>query len=268
MPNPCPLSYRSAGMTHPGRVRTINQDAYLALPERGVWLVADGVGGHQQGDLASHLIVESLQDPPCTRDLRRLIESVEQRIQSVNQRLVAMSASSNPNTVIASTVAALIAVGSECVSLWAGDSRIYGLRQGRLSRLTRDHSFVDALVEEGQITPEQAKTHPEANVIYRAVGKDADLVLEMRLYDVHAGDRFLLCTDGLTKEATDQEITERLSRGDCTEAARALLDLALAAGARDNIAVIVVDADAPLEKDVTDDTAPTEILTQTQIVIG
>lgn len=113
MSNPCPLSYRSAGMTHPGRVRTINQDAYLALPERGVWIVADGVGGHQQGDLASRLIVESLYDLPRARDLRRLIESVEQRIQSVNQHLVAMSASPEPDSVIASTVAALIAVGNE-----------------------------------------------------------------------------------------------------------------------------------------------------------
>jgi len=241
MPISHECSYVSAGLTHPGQVRQVNQDAFVAMPEIGVWLVADGVGGHLQGEMASKLLVEAIGTIGSTEGLDQLTDLVCRKILAVNDELVQLAKNTGPDTIIGSTVAALIVQGSECVCVWAGDSRVYGLRQGRLTRLTRDHSPVEDLVEHGTLSRTQAMAHPQANVIYRAVGKEADLQLDVRLYDVRAQDRFLLCTDGLIKEASESEITEQLSGDDCRKSSEALLQLALRHGGHDNIAIIVVD---------------------------
>lgn len=241
MPISHECSYVSAGLTHPGQVRQVNQDAFVAMPEIGVWLVADGVGGHLQGEMASKLLVEAVGTISSTEGLDKLTELVRGKILTVNEELVQLAHNTGPDAIFGSTVAALIVQGSECVCVWAGDSRVYGLRRGRLTRLTRDHSPVEDLVEHGTLSRSQAMVHPQANVIYRAVGKEADLELDARLYDVHAHDRFLLCTDGLIKEASDSDITEHLSADDCRKASEALLELALQRGGHDNISIIVVD---------------------------
>jgi protein phosphatase len=243
--------FSSEGTTHRGRVRRINQDAYLALPQLGIWTVADGVGGHQRGDAASRAVVDAIAtltdaDPPDD-----IVESVRLQILAVNRRLIQIAQQEGPDTIIGSTVAVLVAEGRRCVCLWAGDSRIYGMRRGRLSRLTRDHSQVEDLVEQGQLSAAEAMQHPHANLIYRAVGKTESLELDAIVYDIHAHDKFLLCTDGLTKEVGDEEIATVLTTGTCRDNCRALVDLALSRDCRDNIAVVVVDVDLPTDNQAT-----------------
>lgn len=235
--------FSSEGGTHPGRVRKINQDAYLALPEIGVWAVADGVGGHQRGDTASKAVVGSIATLAQAGPSDDLAESARQQILAVNRKLIQFARQEGPDTIIGSTVAVLVAQGQRCVCLWAGDSRIYGMRRGKLSRLTRDHSQVEDLVEQGRLSATEAMHHPDANLIYRAVGMTESLDLDAVVYDIHAHDKFMLCTDGLTKEVRDEEIAAILMSGTCCDSCRALLDLALSRDCRDNVAVVVVAVD-------------------------
>ncbi|MCG6860722.1 MAG: protein phosphatase 2C domain-containing protein [Chromatiaceae bacterium] len=243
--------FSSEGGTHPGQVRTINQDAFLALPEMGVWAVADGVGGHQRGDTASKAVVDAIArladaDPPDN-----LAEWVRRQILDVNSLLIQAARRAGPDTIIGSTVAVLVAEGQRCVCLWAGDSRIYGMRRGKLSRLTRDHSQVEDLVLQGRLSAAEAMQHPDANVIYRAVGKSEDLEVDALAYDIYARDKFLLCTDGLTKEVNDEEIAAILMTGACHDNCRTLVDLALSRNCRDNVSVIVVDVSPQPDSEAT-----------------
>jgi serine/threonine protein phosphatase PrpC len=230
-------------------VRQINQDAFLELPELGVWAVADGVGGHQRGETASKAVIDAISEIAAEKRPENIVESVRRKLLGVNRALVEAAQRLGPDTVIGSTVAALVADGSRCVCLWAGDSRIYGIRGGRLTRLTRDHSQVEELVEQGKLSADEALHHPEANIIYRAVGKSEPLDLDANVYDIYRRDKFMLCTDGLTKELSDREICEILSKGDCHDSCRALTELALARECRDNIAVVVIDVNVDDRQD-------------------
>jgi protein phosphatase len=242
MPDSPVFVYRSASTTHPGRVRAVNQDAFVDLPELGVWAVADGVGGHQQGEAASQAVVSAIaeiaSDPPGDS----LVEAIRRGIIGVNHQLLQRARELGPDALIASTVAVMVADTSSCICLWAGDSRVYGFRQGRLSRLTRDHSHVEQLVAQGLLSAEDALHHPDANIILRAVGRTQTLELDAAVYDVYDHDKFLLCTDGITKELEDDEIATVLAQGDCEDNCRQLLELALSRDCADNVALIVVDA--------------------------
>jgi len=246
--------FSSAGSTHPGRVRQVNQDAYAALPELGVWVVADGVGGHQRGDAASKAVVDEIAALASTTRPDNLTEAVRHRILAVNRQLIQVAQSAGPGTVIGSTVAALVAEGHHCVCLWAGDSRIYGFRRGKLSRLTRDHSQVEELVDRGQLSAAEAIHHPDANVIYRAVGQSEDLDVDAIAYNIYCHDKFMLCTDGLTKELSDEEIGTILANGDCHDNCRALMDRALRGECRDNVGVVVVDVNPLPDSEYTNPT--------------
>lgn len=242
------FTFSSYGRSHPGHARAVNQDAYLALPQFGVFAVADGVGGHQRGDTASKAVVDAIAALLRSELPEDLAEAVRTQILGVNLRLLELARELGPDTIIGSTVAALVAEERHCVCLWAGDSRIYGMRHGRLKRLTRDHSQVEQLVDQGYLTAEEALRHPHANVIYRAVGMSEDLEIDAVVYDVYVNDKFLLCTDGLTKEVKDEEISDVLTTGTCRENCRDLVELALSRGCRDNIAVVVVDVEPEADR--------------------
>jgi serine/threonine protein phosphatase PrpC len=217
----------------------------------GIWAVADGVGGHQLGETASKAVVEAIGSIASGGPPENPVECVRLKILEANRRLVDIAKDQDPPAVIASTVAALVAEDYRCVCLWAGDSRVYGFRQGRLSRLTRDHSEVEDLVEEGRLSADEALHHPDANIIYRAIGKSEVLELDAVVYDVHPNDKFMLCTDGLTKEVEEQEIAGILSHGDCGQNCRDLLDLVLSRDCRDNVAIVVVDVKHPADPEPT-----------------
>jgi len=236
--------WNSACITDVGNRRSENQDACLDRPDLGLWVVADGMGGHQQGSVASHMLVDALNEVTRKPSFSAFVDDVEDRILNVNKRLVDLSGRAEQPMIIGSTVAALLAFGAYCVCLWAGDSRIYLYRGGRLAQLTRDHSQVEEMLEQGAITREQAENHPSANVIDRAVGAESELHVDADLQLMRAGDRFLLCSDGLNKELSEAEIADFMPRGSCREVCDSLISVAKRRECRDNITVVVVEIQA------------------------
>lgn len=230
----------SASGTHVGGVRKHNEDACLDRPDVGIWVVADGMGGHQAGDVASRLIVESLASVPLPRDAGSFIAEVRARLKDVNQRLLDEARSRGADAVIGSTVVVLLTFAGFFACLWAGDSRLYRLRNGALQQLTRDHSQVQEMVDAGMLTPEAAERHPYANVITRAVGTSPELELDKLTDRLAADDVYLLCSDGLSKMVGDDEIAAILGRTPLAAAPQSLIEAALAHGGKDNVTAVTV----------------------------
>ena len=226
--------------TDVGRVRSLNEDAFLDRSEIGLWVVADGMGGHAAGDFASRTIVEALERIAPPSDGSAFLREVEDRIQIAHAALRRESEARGSGGIIGSTVVVLIAWNRHYACVWAGDSRLYLLRDGVLRQVSRDHSLVQDLVEAGELAPEQAESHPQANVVTRAVGAVEDLVLDKTHQQIAAGDIFLLCSDGLTRHVSDQEIAAVLAGEAAPDAAQVLIDLALDRGAKDNVTAVVV----------------------------
>ena len=233
------LRWTSAARTDVGLVRSRNEDACLAQPQRGLWAVADGMGGHAFGDLASGAVVEALAALPAPDSLADFVELARARLTQVNETL-RLEARTRQVPVIGSTVVALLAFEHEAACLWAGDSRIYLCRQGRLQQLTRDHSQLEALKERGV---DMASAAASPNMITRAVGAADSIAFDVAPLTVRDGDMFLLCSDGLSTPVEESAIASALAPGDCAAAAEALVALALASGGRDNITVVVVRVD-------------------------
>lgn len=234
------LTWTSAAISHVGLVRKINEDAYLDAGGIGLWAVADGMGGHEAGDVASQMIVDRLRAIPPAASLAILADAVQEGLLEVNQQLREESIRHYHNRTIGSTAAVLVAQNDHAACLWAGDSRIYRLRHGQLEQLTRDHSHVQDLVDRGLLTPEEAEHHPLSNVITRAVGSTERLDVDIRTLGVEPDDVFLLCSDGLTKMVSDIDIACLLNETDLETAIQGLLQGALDNGATDNVTVIVV----------------------------
>lgn len=235
-----PISWNSHAVSHVGTVRKVNEDACLNRPARGLWVVADGMGGHSAGDIASKTIVEMLDELPGDGSLATVAERLEECLREANSRLVRMARESDKHT-IGSTVAALVIRGHHALCAWAGDSRVYRLRKGKVEQLTQDHAMVEDMVEAGLIRRDEAESHPHANRITRAIGATDDVFIDMEIHEVAPNDRFLLCSDGLYKELSEEEVGKLLKkRGDVAKAA---VDLALERGARDNVTVVTVTID-------------------------
>jgi len=237
------LSWTSFGISDTGKVRRHNEDSMLVRQEIGLWAVADGMGGHAKGDVASKMVVDSLRKVHEGTNLAKYIDEIEDRIVEVNQKLVEKARESKKKVTIGSTVVIMLAYDRYCVYLWAGDSRLYRLRRDELRRITTDHSQVELYVEQGLISREEAMIHPHGNMITRAVGALEDMHLDMDIQPLEAGDRYLLCSDGLTKHIPDLELQDQLKGGTPEEACRRLIDLVLARGAGDNVTAIVVDVE-------------------------
>ena len=238
------MRWSSASLTDVGKVHKVNQDACLDLPAAGLWVVADGVGGHNEGEVASQLIVDTLSHTGGHVRLSDFVNAVEDSLQAVHKTLVDRAASRNENMIIGSTVAALLVVEHYGVCLWAGDSRIYRYRGGQLEQLTRDHSQVEELIANGGLLREEAENHPHANVITRAVGAGEELFLDVELHKLCNADRYLICSDGLYKEVSEAEIAEHMKYGDCVTICRTLVALALERGAHDNVTVVAIKFNA------------------------
>lgn len=235
-----PLHGISAGATHPGNVRQINEDAYLDRPDIGLWAVADGMGGHNAGDLASRTVIEALNTVPRHKFLGWMVAGLRASLEDANQYLCA-EARRRGVDIIGSTIVVLAAAGDQCALLWVGDSRIYRLRNGTLRQLSHDHSQIQALIDEGLLTPNAAEEHPAANVVTRAVGAEETLEIDAQICEIKNGDRFLLCSDGLTKEIPESTIAELLAQTTLKEIPRTLIDETRKRGARDNVTLIAID---------------------------
>ncbi len=226
--------------THVGLKRKVNEDAVLALPDQDIWVVSDGMGGHEAGDYASGLIADSIAMIPTGLDPTARMHALRDAIQSAH-RVILKEAEVRGRGVIGATVAALMLANGHFVGIWAGDSRIYRLRDGHIEMLTTDHSAVADLVIAGQMTWDEAEQHPQSNAITRAVGVGDTLDLDKIRGDVQPGDRFLVCSDGLTKYATFNMLKSSLGTYPIETVSEQLIQIALTGGGADNITVIVVD---------------------------
>ena len=248
------IRLRSWAMTHPGAKRKHNEDAYVDRPDLGVWAVADGAGGHQAGEVASGMLAEALESVPPTLSASELLAQVRMRVENTHAALRDLAAQRGPHVTVASTIVVLLARNEFFACLWAGDSRAYLLRNGEMRQITKDHSLVQELIDAGAITPEEAESHPRANVITRAVGADVDefvldkvsgnawLALSQKVSGkLLPGDRFLLCSDGLCKTLPEWQIADLLG-SDGVPPPQALIAAALALNASDNVSAVVMEA--------------------------
>jgi len=233
-----PEKWQSVGCTHTGNIRSRNEDAYLDLPEHSLWAIADGMGGHASGEIASRMIVNNLchyhQTPLCGKNIRR----ITQRLSAINTALIEQAALEKVS-VIGSTVAILHATRRYCVCLWAGDSRIYRLRNGQLKQLSRDHTHA-ALLNRFGTNYDISINHENLQALTRAVGADTALQLEVQIQEIFANDLYLLCSDGLNKELSDSEIAEILKSNTIEDGMELLLNSALHKGGRDNITLLIL----------------------------
>lgn len=238
-----PFGFASAAATHVGMVRKHNEDACLDRGDIGLWVVADGMGGHEAGDVASGMIVEMLDAMPAPVDAGSFLAQVRTTLAETNERLLEEAQRRGPDAVIGSTVVVLLAHGSHFACLWAGDSRLYRFRGGTLEQVTRDHSQVQEMVDAGVLSEEEAERHPLANIITRAVGSQPDLELDKVTDRLAANDLFLLCSDGLSKMVPEGEIAAVLAVEPIAHIPGKLVDLALAYGGKDNVTVVVVQVE-------------------------
>lgn len=234
--------FRSWASTHVGTVRNHNEDQFVERPDLGLWAVADGAGGHAAGDVASAKIAELLGEIPANLSASQILAEVRNRLAQAHSDLRAEAARRGPRAMVASTVVVLLVRDSHFACLWAGDSRAYLMRNGKLTQVTRDHSLLQELLDSGTISEEQAIGHPQANVITRAVGADAEtLDLDKVTGALRPGDRFLLCSDGLCKTLPDAELSAIMREDGGTPPPERLVQAALDHQVNDNVTAVAVD---------------------------
>ena len=226
-------------VSHRGSVRSLNEDAYLEAPDLGLWAVADGMGGHEAGNLASRLVIDALDAVQPASAPADMIAQVKEQMAAANRRIRMLSEQRLQGRLTGSTVVVLILSGQTAACLWAGDSRVYRYRDGTLTRLTRDHSRTEEMIALGLLTTDDEADPRYANIITRAVGTQDVLELETRVEPLAADDVFLLCSDGLNKAVSDADIAMMIGAG-WSAAASGLVDLALSHAARDNVTVGLV----------------------------
>ena len=233
------MRFECVSRTDVGLKRKINEDSLLAETDRGLWVVADGMGGHHKGEVASAAVVDALRRLPDYEDLDKLTSAAIEALRQVNDELICLAQSEDSERTIGTTVVGLLVLGERFRCFWAGDSRAYWLRSGEIMRLSRDHSLVQDLIDAGMLTPEEAEVHENSNVITRAVGVRERLEVDTVSGDAQSGDYFVLASDGLTRLVADDEIAAELSNGSLEQAADKLIATVLERGAPDNVSVII-----------------------------
>lgn len=239
---PIASRWRSAARTDPGKVRARNEDAFLNHPQRGLWVVADGMGGHYGGDIASQLIVASLAELPVEQGHDERLKALCQCLHWLNRRLgqeLTVTAE-RQDSVMGSTVVALLLEGNRAACVWAGDSRCYLWRKQCLYQLSRDHSLQQLLIDDQHMSLEQARAHPAANALTRAIGASERLTLDVLELQVYPGDAFLLCSDGLYQGLTECALGNAMSVVSPEVTVERLFDGVLQGPARDNLTAVVI----------------------------
>lgn len=236
------MRFKCASRTHVGLKRKINEDSILVDAERGLWAVADGMGGHEAGEIASAMVTDALRCLPSASAIEQLARSAADALGMVNRHLVdlARSKRSDRPTTIGTTIVGLIVAGGSFSCFWVGDSRCYRYSDKKITRLTHDHSVVQNLVDAGLVRPEEADAHGDANLITRAVGAAEKFKVDFVSGEARAGDQFLLASDGLTRVVSDVELAAALEPSDLESTADQLLDMVMARGAPDNVSLIIV----------------------------
>ena len=230
------MIWRSSEYSHKGHCRHENEDAVYSDVRSGIWCVADGMGGHQQGRLASQLLVSTVASLSVNRSLTLRVEALEQKLFALNEIL---QKKAQKNQIIGCTFVILLSDGVNCTCLWAGDSRLYLLRAGNLYQISDDHTLVNDLLSRGVITQEQSKNHSQAHVVTRALGASAEISFDKKTFQLQANDRYLLCSDGLHNELEAQEISQALAALTSSHSCRMLVDKVLLGSAKDNLTACV-----------------------------
>ncbi|SEK73322.1 protein phosphatase [Pseudoxanthomonas sp. GM95] len=225
-------------LSHVGLRRALNEDTYYGDSDLGLWLVADGMGGHACGEVASALARETI-----VREIRDG-KTLGQAIRVADEEIIRTSRRRNDSLPMGTTVVAARVQGNRFEVAWVGDSRAYLWRDGQLAQLSQDHSYVQELIAQGALTSEQARSHPHRNVVTQALGvtDPAQLNVETLTGDLRPGMQLLLCSDGLTEEVDDRGIAEALRQDDCSaqELVDTLIAAALDGGGSDNVTAILV----------------------------
>ncbi len=241
---PPAFKFSFSGQTETGHVRTRNEDSFACIPEQNLWVVADGMGGHDSGDFASSTITEQakkfIQQPALDSSLLIL----EENLLHSNEIIINKAEKLGKNVTIGSTVACLYLWQGLAFILWAGDSRIYRYRNNKLERLTEDHSYVEELIKMGKIKPSEADSHPAANVVLNAIGIDPNIIIDMDYSKIENNDTYILCSDGLYKDLSEEKISTILHDNEASieELNKKLINSALDAAGSDNCTVVLVKA--------------------------
>ncbi len=231
-------TWQSAQEIHRGKRRKNNEDAVLSRPEAGLWAVADGMGGHDAGDVASLAIAKGLSELTLNGSLADGVDLIEDKLCEVNEGLRLHARVECQGATVGSTVVAMLTRGDVGAVLWAGDSRLYRLRGLTLEQITRDHNPISDLLDAGAVSEAEALA-ADTNIITRAVGSQPELFLDVGVFDVEARDTYLLCSDGLYRELDSSELVEELCGEVLRTSAQGLLQKCLAGAARDNIALVI-----------------------------
>jgi serine/threonine protein phosphatase PrpC len=240
-----PFSWVAFGLTDTGKVRQINEDAFFIHPNQPLWVVADGMGGHSAGDVASSSIAKAFDVAQVPSRLSAFADFADSTLIDLNFHFRELADFGRHGATIGSTVVVLTVSEGYALFLWVGDSRIYRSRGGILERITEDHSQVEELIASGAIKREDAEARHGANIVTRAVGAADEVCVDMDYCILADGDRFLLCSDGLTKVVPESAIGRGLGGPGSAEAiARDLMAQALATRAPDNITLIVATISA------------------------
>ena len=238
------FTFNSGQGTDVGLRRQVNEDSFLSRAESGLWVVADGMGGHAAGDFASQTIIRELFTIGVAGSGEDLQARFMERLIRANDAILAHAADLGRGS-IGATLVALLVHERNYACIWSGDSRIYRLRDGVLEQQTRDHTELQALIDADAISPEEARDWPRKNVITRAIGVTAEPECDVMGGELALGDAFLLCSDGLTEHVEDPEIARAMTIHEPQDACEALIALTLERGAKDNVTVICVRFDRP-----------------------
>ncbi len=250
MAAPTNFNIEYALVSHPGQVRPLNEDAIGARPDLGLFVLGDGLGGYNAGEIASTMAVSSLlsrlagdyEHAQASGVLFDPRTTLAERLVEMNAVITSAATNSTAFEGMATTIVIAWVIGDRLWVAHAGDSRLYRFREGVLEGLTRDHSFSQELLDAGMVTEEEARVLPAKNLVTRALGAGGDVDPEVNEYPLRVGDVLMLCSDGLTEMIDDVQIAGAIfaSVPDVNRAAQRLVDLANAAGGRDNVSVIVV----------------------------
>jgi len=234
------IRFEAWGITHTGMVRALNEDRFLLKTDDCVWVVADGMGGHEGGEIASASVVDSVESIGIASSAPDLRARVVDRLRRSNSEIQRLSRERD-GAVIGSTVVVLLAYDRQFGCLWCGDSRLYMVRDGQVKQISRDHSETEELLAEGVITEEEAENWPRKNVITRAIGVSAEPLIDHVYGEINVGDSFILCSDGLTAHMDGEEIRDLIAGRRAETACQLLIDTTLERGATDNVTAVVVN---------------------------
>ncbi len=237
------MKVRSCAISDVGRKRQKNEDSYLINDELGLFIVADGMGGHAGGEYASRIAITTIEERLASKDPQTTGEDIIRKaIQDAGAKIISKAEEDRALKGMGTTVIALhLDSTNKAVVAHVGDSRGYLFRDGVLEQITDDHSLVNEQVKSGLITPEEAKTHQFKNIITRSVGVTPEVEVDIQTKKLKAGDAFLLCSDGLSNLVDTQEMEGKLREKEPVLAAKALVDLANKRGGDDNITLILVE---------------------------